>query len=104
MRNTVKKIVILVTLLIVVALLIFTSIRHETKPAALSRKARERIEALDDAVKNGLISRSEYQRRVAQIQANDGPPTDSGARDDGDDAPSPDPGQDNKPSGQPTAP
>jgi hypothetical protein len=72
MKITAKKIGLLVLIAAMAALLIFTTMRHEPKRAALSHAARERIEALDDALKNGLISRVEHDKRVAEIVQNDG--------------------------------
>jgi hypothetical protein len=72
MKITAKKIGLLVLLAAMAALLIFTTMRHEPKRAALSHAARERIEALDDALKNGLISRVEHDKRVAEIVRDDG--------------------------------
>jgi hypothetical protein len=72
MKITAKKIGLLVLLAAMAALLIFTTMRHEPKRAALSHAARERIEALDDALKNGLISRVEHDKRVAEIVQDDG--------------------------------
>jgi hypothetical protein len=71
MKITAKKIVLLALLLAMAALLIFTTMRHEPKRTALSHAARERIEALDDALKNGLISRVEHDKRVAEIVQDD---------------------------------
>lgn len=71
MKITAKKIGLLALLAAMAALLIFTTMRHEPKPAALSRVARERIEALDDALKSGLISRVEHDKRVAEIVQDD---------------------------------
>lgn len=71
MKITAKKIVVLALLAVMAALLIFTTMRHEPKPTALSHIARERIEALDDALKNGLISRVEHDKRVAEIVQDD---------------------------------
>ncbi|MGC1384951.1 MAG: hypothetical protein WA823_14330 [Candidatus Acidiferrales bacterium] len=90
MKNTFKKLVVLSALLVIAALLVFTALRRDPKPAALSRRARARIEALDDAVKNGLISQAEYKRRVAQIRDSDAPRIDSGEQDENeeDNAPS----------------
>jgi hypothetical protein len=97
MKNTVKKVAVLSVLLVLGALLIFTVLHREPKPAALSRKARERIEALDDALKQGIISRAEHDRRVAQVQADDVPAPDSSQPDDNDqpapDSTSPSPAQ-----------
>jgi hypothetical protein len=75
MKNTARKIIVLAALLILAALLVFSALRKPAKPAALSRVARERIEALDDALKNGLISRTEHDKRVAQIVEDDAPPS-----------------------------
>ena len=86
MKNTVKKIVVLSALLVLGVLLVLAALHRQPKPPALSRKARERIEALDDALKNGLISRTEHDRRVAQIQADGTPPPDAGDPDDIDEA------------------
>jgi hypothetical protein len=87
MKNTVKKLAVLSVLLVVGALLIFTMLHRAPKPAALSRKARERIEALDDALKQGIISRAEHDRRVAQIESDDVPAPDSSQPDDDESSP-----------------
>jgi hypothetical protein len=71
MKNTAKKIGLLAILVAVAILLVFTALRRPPKPAALSRAAKERIEALDDALKHGLISRPEHDKRVAQIVEDD---------------------------------
>jgi hypothetical protein len=84
MKDTFKKLAVLSALLLIAGLLVFTALRREPKPAALSRKARARIEALDDALRNGLISQTEYKRRVAQIREDDGPAFDSGEPDEND--------------------
>ncbi len=84
MKSTFKKLAVLSALLVIAALLVFTALRREPKPAALSRKARARIEALDDALKNGLISQTEYKRRVAQIRDDDVTTIDSGEQDEND--------------------
>jgi hypothetical protein len=84
MKNTLKKLAVLSVLVVVAALLILTLLHREPKPPALSRKARERIEALDDALKQGIISRAEHDRRVAQVEADDTPAPDSTQPDDPD--------------------
>jgi len=86
MKNTVKKIGVLSVLVALGALLILTLVHREPKPHALSRKARERIEALDDALKQGIISRAEHDRRVAQVEADDVPAAGSSQPDDSDDS------------------
>ena len=87
MKNTLKKVAVLSALLVLVALLVLAVFYREPKPPALSRKAHERIEALDDALRNGLISRTDHDRRVAQIQSDDAPSPDAGESDDDDEAP-----------------
>jgi hypothetical protein len=42
---------------------------HSTPVLELSKPDRERIESLDDALKNGMISQTEYKYRVAQIRS-----------------------------------
>jgi hypothetical protein len=85
MKNTLKKLTVLSVLLVLGALLVLTLLHREPKPAALSRKAREHIEALDDALKQGIISRAEHDRRVAQIETDDAPAPDSNEPDENDD-------------------
>jgi hypothetical protein len=87
MKNTLKKVAVLSALLVLGALLVLAVFYREPKPPALSRKAHERIEALDDALRNGLISRTDHDRRVAQIQSDDAPSPDAGESDDDDEAP-----------------
>ncbi len=86
MKNTAKKIGVLSVLAVLGALLVLTLVHSEPKPHALSRKARERVEALDDALKQGIISRAEHDRRVAQVEADDVPAPDSSQPDDNDDS------------------
>lgn len=86
MKNTIKRIAVLSALLLLGALLVLTLLHREPKAPALSRKARERIEALDDALRQGIISRSEHDRRVAQIQSGDSRSPDAGEPDDNDEA------------------
>jgi hypothetical protein len=103
MKNTVKKVAVLLALLLVSAFLILTLFHHEPKAAALSRKARERIEALDDALKNGLISQSEYKKRVAQIQEDDANMSDPANRDENEDGSPADSGSNEKERGTSTS-
>ncbi len=46
-----------------------SSYLHNTRVLQLSKPDLERIESLDDALKNGMISRAEYKYRVDQIRA-----------------------------------